>query len=319
MANPSYYTTSPSVRSQVQHQEHLFHLYAFQQMGNNEYNIVSAKSGLPNYFGCTNVTDWDIRDAPDTGAAVVARFQGVGIASRKSSLSFHYSFNVVFTDPRFMGSILSMQGLIGPADVGDEGDLAVVGGTGDFAYAQGICSFKRIQAISGGTITELRIRVVCLNFPKPIPVQKVGPWGGNGGKAYEIQDGELPQRLESVTIYANDFIQSIAFSYIDQTGQNRIVGPWGGDAGRSKHPPINFGPSETVKEIYGAIGKYKGSYTVVASLTIVTNVKTYGPYGKQTSGNTPFHIAAPSNNRIVGFYGSAGEVVDQIGAYVAPN
>lgn len=62
------------------------------------------------------------------------------------------------------------------------------------------------------------------------PVQKVGPWGGSGGSVYGINDAELPQRLESVTIYANDFVQSIAFSYVDKAGQRRTVGPWGGDA-----------------------------------------------------------------------------------------
>lgn len=84
--------------------------------------------------------------------------------------------------------------------------------------------------------------------------------------------------------------------------------------------PIQFGPSETVKEIYGTTGNnYDGVHTVVTSLTIVTNVNTYGPYGKQAAGNTPFRVAAPNNHSIVGFYGRVGDVVDQIGAYVSPN
>ncbi|OEL28217.1 hypothetical protein BAE44_0010764 [Dichanthelium oligosanthes] len=147
-------------------------------------------------------------------------------------------------------------------------------------------------------------------------VQKVGPWGG--GAAYKIQDAELPQRLESLTIYADDFIQSIAFSYIDQSGQQQNVDLWGGDAGKSQHPPIQFGASEVMKEIYGATGDYYG-YTIVTSLTIVTSFYTYGPYGKESAGNTPFHVAAPDNYSIVGFYGHVGQVVDQIGAYVGPN
>ena len=69
-----------------------------------------------------------------------------------------------------------------------------------------------------------------------ITVQKVGPWGGNGGTPYEVKDGELPQRLESLTVYSNDFIQTIAFSYTDEAGQKRTAGPWGGDAGKFKHP-----------------------------------------------------------------------------------
>jgi hypothetical protein len=102
MANPSYYKTSAPVRSQVQHQEHLFHLYAFQQLGTNEFNIVPEKTGLPNFFGRTNVMDWDVHDAPDTKAAVVAQLQGLAIAARRSTQSWYSSFNVVFTDERFV-------------------------------------------------------------------------------------------------------------------------------------------------------------------------------------------------------------------------
>nr|CAB3503341.1 unnamed protein product [Digitaria exilis] len=83
MANPSYYQTSRPIRSQVQHQEHIFHLYAHQHMGNTEFNIVPAPSH-PNSFGWTNVMDWDVHDAPEIRAAVVARMQGVGISTRKN-------------------------------------------------------------------------------------------------------------------------------------------------------------------------------------------------------------------------------------------
>ncbi|KAG2558598.1 hypothetical protein PVAP13_8NG265201 [Panicum virgatum] len=141
-------------------------------MGNNEYNLLPEKTGLPNRFGQSNVIDWDIHDAPDTSATVVARLQGLAIAAGKSIESWYSSFNVVFTDQRFV--------------------------------------------------------------------------------------------------------------------------------------------------IFGATGDY-GGHTVVASLTIVTNVKTYGPYGKQSAGHTAFHIAAPNNHIIVGLYGRAGDVVDQIGAYMCPN
>lgn len=67
---------------------------------------------------------------------------------------------------RFKGSTLNVQGPLGPVIVGDEGDWAVVGGTGKFELAQGICSYKKIKKIEGGMIHELRIRVVCLSFAK---------------------------------------------------------------------------------------------------------------------------------------------------------
>jgi hypothetical protein len=60
-----------------------------------------------------------------------------------------------------------VQGPLGPTD--DEGDWAVVGGTGEFVHAQGTCSYKRMQTNSdGGIMNELRLRVVCLIFPKPV-------------------------------------------------------------------------------------------------------------------------------------------------------
>nr|CAB3490303.1 unnamed protein product [Digitaria exilis] len=236
MVNPSYYQTSPSVRSQVQHKEHVFHLYAHKLEDRNDHAIVTPPEGLPNSFGSTYVVGWDVRDGPDTSAMLVGEMQGLAIAASRTSLSWYISFNLVFTDERFKGSTLTVQGHLGPKTVGDEGAWVVAGGTGEFINAQGICTYKRIGATSEGFINELRIRVMCLTILKLVKVQKIGPWGGNGGAAYEINDGELPQRLESLSIYAEDFIQSIAFSYIDQTGQKRTVGPWGGDDGKSEYP-----------------------------------------------------------------------------------
>ena len=86
--------------------------------------------------------------------------------------------------------------------------------------------------------------------------------------------------------------------------------------------PIQFGPLESVEEMYGTIGKYhygQETYTVVTSLTIFTNVTPHGPFGKQSAGDTPFHWAPPNNHSVVGFYGRVGVVVDQIGVYVSPN
>jgi hypothetical protein len=56
---------------------------------------------------------------------------------------------------------------------------------------------------------------------------KMGPWGGNGGAAFDIP--EPPRSLQSVTIGFGDVINSIAFSYTDRAGQARTAGRWGGD------------------------------------------------------------------------------------------
>jgi hypothetical protein len=59
------------------------------------------------------------------------------------------------------------------------------------------------------------------------PVTKIGPWGGNGGTSFDIPD--LPLSIQTVTIICSDVINSLAFSYVNQAGQKKIVGPWGGD------------------------------------------------------------------------------------------
>lgn len=55
---------------------------------------------------------------------------------------------------------------------------------------------------------------------------KIGPWGGNGGTTFDIPD--LPLSIKSVTITCGDVINSIAFSYVDKTGEKKNAGPWGG-------------------------------------------------------------------------------------------
>lgn len=61
------------------------------------------------------------------------------------------------------------------------------------------------------------------------PATKVGLWGGNEGIVKDIP--EAPKRLESITIISNYSIDSMEFSYIDQTGQKRSAGRWGGPGG----------------------------------------------------------------------------------------
>jgi hypothetical protein len=62
-----------------------------------------------------------------------------------------------------------------------------------------------------------------------IPATKVGLWGGNEGIVKDIPDA--PKRLESITIISNYSIDSMEFTYIDQSGQKRVAGRWGGPGG----------------------------------------------------------------------------------------
>lgn len=324
MANsPSFCRTfAPVTSSVVQHQEHRFHLYLHEPNEARKHHVIVVPpiARNDNTFGITAVTDWDVLDRPEIGATVIGRLQGVQISADSGSRNRFLSSNLALTDHslRFKGSTLSVQGRLGFTFENDEGEWAVVGGTGELACAQGTVAYKQVKICKGDRIIEIKIRVICPTFPMPNPIQKVGPWGGNGGTPYEIQEDEqLPKRLESVKIYHDDnVIQSISFSYLDQADQRRTVGRDDREGGSV----IQFGPRETVKEIFGSTGNYEG-HTVVTSLAIVNNLDNCVLYGKQPPGpgDTPFREIAPENHSIVGFYWRLGEVVHQIGVYVRHN
>ncbi|BAF29458.2 Os12g0228700 [Oryza sativa Japonica Group] len=175
------------------------------------------------------------------------------------------------------GSTLQVMGV--PVECGE---WAIVGGTGEFIMASGVIYKKVHERRSEGNIIELTIHGFCpsLKGTKCLPT-KVGPWGGNGGTPQDIT--ETPKRLESITIRSGEVVDSISFSYFDQAGQKRVAGPWGGPGGNLN--TIELSSSEFLKEVSGTFGTYYGS-NVITFIKFVTNVKTYGPFGKQNG--TPF-------------------------------
>jgi len=314
MANPAYYQSS-LVSQQVQQKEHLLHLYLYQRGeqpagGGNQRVIV--KPGLPFQFGEAVVIDWSVYDGVPLNAKLVGRAQGSSFAAQSTGFSsWAYGFNIVFTDARFGGSGLKLDGMQGT----EKGEWAVVGGTGQFGGAQGTATFAFIKPQPDPTahVWELHLRFVCTAFTKQTPPIKVEPpVGGNGGQAVDV--AAKPQRLLSVTIGHGDVIDSLSFSYVDEAGNNQTAGPWGGKGGVSK--TIKLKPTETVNKIIGTTGNF-GGHVVVNSLEIVTNLDTYGPYGK--GNGTQFAIPQKDNSSVVCFHGRAGLFLDAIGVYAAEN
>ena len=62
----------------------------------------------------------------------------------------------------------------------------------------------------------------------------------------------------------------------------------------------------------GYVGYFSDIFTV-RSLELITNWRSYGPYGKEEG--TPFELSA-FDGKIVGFYGRSGEYLNAIGVYV---
>ncbi|KAF8690782.1 hypothetical protein HU200_041171 [Digitaria exilis] len=143
-------------------------------------------------------------------------------------------------------------------------------------------------------------------------VDKIGPWGGNGGRPCDIKVASY--RLESVTICCGTVVDAIAFSYWDRNMKGHKSQLWGG-VGGSVHK-IYLGASEFLMEVSGTFSPFRGPSDVITSLTLVTNVHHYGPFG--VPQGTQFCIRVKKNNSIVGFFGRSGDYLDAIGVYVRP-
>ena len=84
------------------------------------------------------------------------------------------------------------------------------------------------------------------------------------------------------------------------------------------HLQIDLAPSEYVMEVSGTYGLCSPHPDVViTSLTLVTNLCSYGPFSQPTG--TPFHTRVDNSASIVGFFGRSGIYLDAIGVYVRPS
>ncbi|KAM0876560.1 hypothetical protein ACQ4PT_036087 [Festuca glaucescens] len=360
MADPSY-LQSVTLSQETQFKEFLLHLYLYRngqaQPEGNQVQILGSTS--PHGFGCTVVNDWTMHDAPSPTATIVAHAQGLHLQASINGSNWFVCHNIVFIDDRFKGSTLKVLGNMGA----EEGEWAIIGGTGEFAYAQGVVTYK--PSGTAEVNRELHIRVLCLTFPKlaapavptsttqtiglhgadvqapsvpALPVQEVewclvmvcliilrriGPWGGDNGRHFSMQ-GDLPQRLISVSISYGSVISLLEIAYYNQSGVERSAS-WGGrPLPGSQSEQMVLQPGELVKNVSGTTQFYDGSVRI-SSLTFVTTVRTYGPFGPEGSHSSFSSPELDDNSSIVGFFGQhtsfgsqpdAKNYVNSIGAYV---
>ncbi|XP_037482907.1 mannose/glucose-specific lectin-like [Triticum dicoccoides] len=305
MANPSNFQITPRAAIMESNELNFRSLYLFHtSLGANQTQSTVIDPNATTGLGQTAVNNWAICDSPSPGATVVARAQGLHIYAG----NWQNIFSITFEVERFKGSTLQVMGISV-----EEGEWAIVGGTGQFAMANGVIYKKFHEQRSDGNIIELTVHAFCtvLNG-SPSLLTKLGPWGGSGGSDKDIV--EAPRRLESITVSSGLIVDSIKFSYVDQAGQKHTGGPWGGSGGNQN--TIVLGASEFVKEVSGTHGIFdKDQHHIITSLKFITNVKAYGPFGE--AKGTPFTIPAEKNSSIVGFFGRSGIYLDALGVYVS--
>jgi len=135
-----------------------------------------------------------------------------------------------------------------------------------------------------------------------------GPYGGTAGKSWD--DGTYSD-IRKIIIYSGDEIDSIQVFY-DNGGTQVTGNKHGGNNGNPTTVTLNY-PSEYLVSISGYYGLTNFGAMVVRSLTLTSNVRQYGPYGKKVG--TPFQSTPSNGEKIIGFFGREGLRVDAVGVY----
>jgi hypothetical protein len=76
---------------------------------------------------------------------------------------------------------------------------------------------------------------------------------------------------------------------------------------------IVFESDEYLVQVTGTQGIAYGTLRLVTSLTLITNKRSYGPYGAASGCS----FQTLPNAQVLGFFGRCGWMVDQLGAFVA--
>lgn len=145
-----------------------------------------------------------------------------------------------------------------------------------------------------------------------LSAMKIGPWGGSSGTPRDINRGSMPQYLRSITVRSSEEyggrIYGFSFVYVDQKEQSISERTWGSKTKGEDQEPIDLSDDNYVNKISGTFDNYG-----VTSLNIVTTEGTEKKYG--CPSGTAFSVPL-LQNKVVGFFGRAGNSLVALGVYV---
>ncbi|XP_056866646.1 jacalin-related lectin 34 [Raphanus sativus] len=170
---------------------------------------------------------------------------------------------------------------------------------------------------AGATITAIGVYLAPLGTTPLIPAEpskKLDAKGGDGGATWD--DGAFDGVRKVSVGQAEDGIGAVKFVY--NKGSSEIVGD---EHGKStllgfEEFELNY-PSEYITEVHGTCDTIFGSQSaIITMLTFKTNKPaTYGPFG--LTAGPPFELKL-DGHKIVGFHGSAGDLLHKFGVHVLP-
>ncbi|KAI3751472.1 hypothetical protein L2E82_22559 [Cichorium intybus] len=149
-------------------------------------------------------------------------------------------------------------------------------------------------------------------------ITRVGKWGM---KSHGRPDNQWFIRLEKnhhlkrIIIDHGYLIFSLMFT-TEFRGEEKTSNKAGGRAGGDIVSEVTFAWDEEIIALGGTVGVSRGTYagyTIISSLTFITNKQTHGPYGNVTT--RPFNVLWDKGS-FAGFYGRAGAFIYAIGVYL---
>nr|QQM18953.1 dirigent protein 18 [Kadsura heteroclita] len=91
-------------------------------------------------FGTIMAIDDALTEGPNRGSKQIGRAHGIYVTSSLNGLDFHLLFSVVFTDDKYNGSSLEIQG--SDRALLKQREVSVVSGTGHFRFAKGFATLE---------------------------------------------------------------------------------------------------------------------------------------------------------------------------------
>ncbi|KAH7848669.1 hypothetical protein Vadar_005935 [Vaccinium darrowii] len=144
----------------------------------------------------------------------------------------------------------------------------------------------------------------------------IGPWGGIQGErwAYKPTEGFVIKRI---IIRHGEAVDSLIFQSEATDGSTEYSHKFGGSGGTRTDKVSIDSPAEYITAINITIGNsiMFGNFSgqdVIRSLSFVTNLTEYGPFGKRSG---TFISTVVENGVMVGFHGRAGDFLNSIGFY----
>ncbi|XP_051222744.1 horcolin-like [Lolium perenne] len=170
-----------------------------------------------------------------------------------------------------------------------------------------------LQSISVANPSAITgVKMICHEKEEPEKRQgglvKMGPCGGGGGGSWKTDVCGI-NRIVKLRVRHGGAVDALQVLH-ERHGLKEWTKKWGGAGG--KRSEICLEPEEYLTCVKGHIGHYDGWF-IVKSLTFVTNLRTFGRYGK--AEGLPFQLPA-AGGRIVGFHGRSGSLLDSLGTYV---